>query len=127
MVHLRELHSAYSDRAQFLFVAVSEAGHELPPAIRRSVEPAGTAGPHETRRRILRAGMQHYGLPFPFLVDSEDKEVERLYSAYPERLVLVDEGGRVAWDSRIVPYVSLDWDVLKSKLAEQARPAAPDL
>lgn len=96
MVHLRHLHEAYGDRVEFLFVAIHEAPHPLSEEIARVVE--GQAAPAAAKERscqVLRAGMKHYHLSFPCLLDSAAREVEKLYTAWPLRLVLVDIDGRI--------------------------------
>lgn len=100
MVHVRQLHQKYGGQAQFLFIYVSEAGHELPVELRPFAEPPGA--PEGSRLRLLprvRAGRKHFDLRFPCLIDNEPYEVETLYRAYPSRLILVDRAGRIALDS----------------------------
>jgi hypothetical protein len=100
VVHVRRLHEKYRDRAQFLLVYVSEAGHELPSELRPFAEPPGAS--EGSRLRLLprvRAGQKHFDLRFPCLVDNEQNEVETLYRAYPSRLILVSSAGRIVLDS----------------------------
>ena len=112
MVTLRQLHEKYSDRAQFLFVYIRDAGHELPEAMRSlAEEPDVPAEPRVRRRkrefviprpRLLkraRAGRKFFGLHFPCLLDNEDKEVELQYTAFPKRMLVVDPAGRIVVDS----------------------------
>ncbi len=97
---MRQLHEKYGGRAQFLFVYISEGGHELPAELRPFAEPAGA--PEGSRLRLLqrvRAGRKHFDLRFPCLIDNEQNEVENLYRAYPSRMVLVNSAGRIAVDS----------------------------
>lgn len=111
MVHVRQLHEKYGSRAQFLFVYISEAGHEYPEKLRPFAEPPGA--PEGSRLRLLprvRAGKKHFDLRFPCLIDNEKNEVETLYRAYPTRLVIVDIAGRIALDSGAVSLQSTYWE-----------------
>ena len=100
MVHVRQLYEKHGGRAQFLFVYVSEAGHELPEELRPFAAPPDA--PEGSRQRLqprVRAGRKHFDLRFPCLIDDEQNQVEMLYRAYPSRLILVDRAGRIALDS----------------------------
>lgn len=111
MVHLRQLHEKYGGRAQFLFIYISEAGHEYAEELRPFAEPPGAE--EGSRLRLLpriRAGMKHFDLRFPCLIDNEKDDVETLYRAYPTRLVIVDSAGRIALDSGTISLQSSYWE-----------------
>ncbi len=96
---MRELQRAHGGHAAFLFIHIKEAGHrisELTSVYRDAALDASS--PADRPRRIARA-MQHYGLTFPCLLDTEDGRVRRAYGAWPERLVIVDRDGRIALDA----------------------------
>lgn len=100
MVHVRQLHEKYGNIAQFLFIYISEPGHELPEELAPFAEPPDA--PPGSRLRLLprvRAGRKHFALRFPCLIDNEKGEVEVLYNAWPKRYVLVDTDGRVVLES----------------------------
>jgi hypothetical protein len=127
VVHLRRLYEAHSGHAAFLFVYITEPPqHTLPEALRRVAGDSAPADPAAKRRRIIREGLRHFGLPFPCLLDTEDKQVEGLYRAFPRRYVLVDAEGRVAMDSGRDPGAPVRWEEIDSWLGEQARPAGHD-
>lgn len=97
---LRRLHHAFQDRVEFFFVQVRNAPHPLPDRLadafrRAGVEPASGGD----RREQARLGAAVMGIPFPCLVDTPAAEVESLYDAWPERLVIVGADGRVALDA----------------------------
>lgn len=97
---MRQLHEKHGSHAQLLFVYVSEAGHELPAELRPFAEPPGAA--EGSRLRLLpraRAGKKHFELRFPCLIDNVLNEAEKLYRAYPSRLILVNSVGRIVLDS----------------------------
>jgi hypothetical protein len=128
VVHLHQLHKDFGDRVQFLFVAVRDAQHSLHPELQHVAEAANSVGTRAKRQLILQAGMKHYQLSFPCLVDTEEHEVEKQYrGAHPLRIVLVDRQGQRVFDSGPVPYVPLRWDKIDSWVKAQGRssPALP--
>lgn len=131
MGHLRALHQGYGDRASFLFVYISEAGHSipeqdevlknagLPPAILRTDSTDDPQEPTETpqaRSRRLVTLLHHYDLRMPCLLDTDQKEVQQAYSAWPQRLVLIDRHGRVAWDGGWGVPNGLDYDAAEEQM-----------
>jgi peroxiredoxin len=96
---VRRLYESHKHQAQFLFVYVREAGHQVP-----DLEPIYSAAglsvdePADQVKRIELAS-RHYGLTMPFLLDTEDNRAERDYDAYPKRLVVIDREGRIALDA----------------------------
>jgi len=88
---IRRLHKEYGDRANFLFVHVTDAGHDNPEL-------------SEFMRRIglpdsARAGIDKYQFDFPCLDARYTRKVEYTFSAWPQRLVILDAAGDVHWDS----------------------------
>jgi hypothetical protein len=105
---LRRLHREYGDRVNFLFVHISDAGHDNPELV-------------EFMRRIrlpdsARAGIDKYQFDFPCLDARSARRVESMYSAYPQRLVILDGAGDVDWDS----YPGANPGGLRLDLAEAA-------
>jgi hypothetical protein len=122
VVHLCRLHQTFGDRVQFLFVYVSDSNHDLPLELQRIADAAEPADPWAKRRRIAQAGMKHFRLDFPCVVDTPEREVEKLYyDAYPLRVVVVDREGRAVLDTGRVPYFPLGWEQIGSCLEEQGR------
>jgi hypothetical protein len=84
---LNQLYQAYKDRAEFLFVYISEAPHPglLPPP-----KPG-----EEFLGRIPR-GLRYFNISFPCLLGNQ--ALEKAYTPFPERLLIVDRSGRIALD-----------------------------
>jgi hypothetical protein len=95
---VHQLEQAYEGHAAFLFIHVADAGHELPELLALYRDAGLDAHSAADRPRRLARAMQHYGLTFPCLED-RDGEVRRAYGAWPERLVIVDRDGRIAFDA----------------------------
>jgi hypothetical protein len=94
VAHLNLLYRAYQDRAEFRFVAVTEAGHRI-----RGLDFQSAAGESPRRRRAaVRGAAETLGLAVPGVVDGPDERVMRAYRAFPRRLVVVDRQGRIALD-----------------------------
>jgi Iodothyronine deiodinase len=68
------------------------------------------------------------GIKFPAVVDDPQNTTERAYTAWPDRLYVIDRAGRVAYKSQAGPYGFHPQDVAKTleRLApsDQARPLA---
>ena len=60
-----------------------------------------------------------------WLLDGEDERVEKLYDAWPRRLVIVDANGRVAFDAG--HGIKKPWDVREIERQLRAGGAAGDL
>jgi hypothetical protein len=98
VAEIERLHRAYKDRAAFLFVNITEAGHRIP-GLEFVIDPATPSGPDpldDRRRRVDRA-LRQTNMTLPGVLDFE-QAVEAAYDAYPTRLVAVDADGKVALD-----------------------------
>jgi len=110
MSDLIALSRTYEDRVAFLFVVIRDAGHPEAgsPAHSRRLGP--DASP-EKKLQLICEGLAHYGIPFTTLIDSGGA-VERAYSAFPKRLVVVDPDGVIAYDGgRGAGGGPSDWDL----------------
>ncbi|MHB1424124.1 MAG: hypothetical protein ACYC3I_13185 [Gemmataceae bacterium] len=110
VVHLRQLHEKYGGRAQFLFVYIREAGHMFPVSLPEATE--SDDAPLDPQLHLVnrvRAGIKHFGLRFPCLLDNEHEEIQRRYSAYPKRMLVVDPAGRIVVDSGNSPRTPFPW------------------
>jgi hypothetical protein len=89
---LKALHQKYRDRAEFLFIYITEGPHPdpLPPP----------ANPEDFQARIRR-GLRHFGLPFICLLDNPDARVQTAYSVFTQGLIIVDRRGRIALDAGV--------------------------
>lgn len=99
---LAELEQLYQDernRAAFLFVNVTEAGHEVP-GYEFVIEGTalGRPQPEAVRRERTAKALAKAGLTMPAVTDADDGPTERAYDAFPLRVVVVDADGRLALD-----------------------------
>ena len=85
---MNRLYQTYDDSVEFLFVYVREGPHRdmLPPA-------AAAEGIWE---KIAR-GLDRYKISFPCLMGN--REIEKAYTPFPERLVILDRDGRIILDA----------------------------
>ena len=62
--------------------------------------------PRDEQERASVAGVcvRRLGIKFPSLLDSFDNQVETAYTGWPDRLYLIERGGRVAFKSRPGPF-----------------------
>jgi hypothetical protein len=92
---LGRLYTAHKGRAEFFFVSLREAGHEMP-GLEFLVEDDGRVTPRQRRERTAKA-IRLKGFPLPALFDVDDKASDD-YKAFPLRLVAVGAGGTVELD-----------------------------
>jgi hypothetical protein len=107
VVHLRQLHEQYGDRAQFLFVYIHEGPHDFPMSAPESAD-----APPDSRSALVQrvgAGIRRFDLYIPCLLDNEQREVESLYHAYPLRMLVVDPAGCIVVDSGAAPWNPFPW------------------
>jgi len=101
-VSLRDLYAEYNDRVQFLLVYIREAhpvdGWDL--GSKNRIRDPQTI---EERRKV--AGTCEVALQYGITtyVDEMDDAVMRVYAAWPERLYLIGEDGRVLYASGLGP------------------------
>ncbi|PYX85576.1 MAG: deiodinase [Acidobacteria bacterium] len=64
------------------------------------------ASPKSEEERALVAGacVRKLGIQFPAVVDEFGNSTERQYTAWPDRLYLIDATGRVAYKSKPGPF-----------------------
>jgi hypothetical protein len=56
------------------------------------------------RAGVADACVRNLGIEMPAVVDGVDNTVENAYTAWPDRLYVIDREGRVAWKSGAGPY-----------------------
>lgn len=74
----------------------------------------------EERTCIAKQCVEDLKLEIPALVDGEENAVDRAYSAWPDRLYLIDRDGRVAFKSEPGPF-GFDPDDLRAAIAASLR------
>lgn len=92
---LEQLYQDFKDRMSFLLVQIHEAGHDI-----QALDAALRDFPKTTpnRRERARRAMEVLNLTMPGVTDGPDRAIEQAYSAFPKRLVVLDENGRRAVD-----------------------------
>lgn len=58
----------------------------------------------EERTKLATECIRDLGIKFPALVDDFDNSVEKAYTAWPDRLYVIDIEGRVAYKSQAGPF-----------------------
>jgi peroxiredoxin len=62
--------------------------------------------PRSTPQRlaIARDFVKRFGYPLPMVVDPIENRANQIYAGWPERLVIIDEQGRVAYKGKPGPF-----------------------
>jgi len=104
---LNKLYRDCRDRAAFYIVYIEEAhpidAWQLDDNIKDDVLIGSTK---TTDERYTAAGIcvKNLGIELPALVDDLDNRTERAYTAWPDRLYVVDRDGRIAYKSAAEPF-----------------------
>ena len=69
---------------------------------------------------VAESCVRTLGIRFPALIDGIDNTVERLYTGWPDRLLLIDRDGRVVYKSAPGPF-----GFTPAKLEEALQSATP--
>jgi type I thyroxine 5'-deiodinase len=93
----------------------------LPSNVKDGVLFASPASDTE-RKSTATACVRNLGIHIPAVLDSIDNRVERAYTGWPDRLYLIDRGGRVAFKSAPGPFGFSPRDL--EKALEQLTPAS---
>ena len=100
---LEKLAQTYKGKVDFLLIYIREAHPDSTVPLNKDGKPVlekieQTNDVKERMRRAeeLRAELK---LTFPAVVDKEDNKVNAAYAGWPERLVVVDKDGKVAYKS----------------------------
>lgn len=101
------MYRQYRERAAFYVVYIQEAhpsdAWQMPSNVREKVVFAAPKSLAE-RGEVAGACVRKLGIEIPALVDGFDDAVERAYTAWPDRLYVLDQQGRVAWKSAPGPF-----------------------
>ncbi|MCW5977678.1 MAG: hypothetical protein KIT09_06355 [Bryobacteraceae bacterium] len=101
------MYSEYGDRAAFFVVYIQEAHPtdlwQLPVNVREEVLFASPKTSDE-RAGVAAACVRDLGIKLPALLDQIDDSTEKAYTAWPDRLYVIDREGRVAYKSRPGPF-----------------------
>lgn len=101
------MYRRYGERARFLTVYIKEA-HPTDEWQMDSNEKENVCypQPHTTAARVAIAGdfVERFKYAMPLLVDPIDNPANEAYAGWPERLYVVDEGGRIAYKGGMGPF-----------------------
>jgi type I thyroxine 5'-deiodinase len=104
---LNRLFRDYQDRVAFYIVYIAEAhpidAWQVDDNLKDDVLVASTT---TTDERYLAANLcvKNLGIELPALIDEPDNRVEHAYTGWPDRLYVIDRGGRVAYKSAAGPF-----------------------
>jgi len=104
---LNRLYRAYHDRVAFPVVYIEEAhpidAWQLEDNVKDGVlfKSSQTA---DERDEVAHLCVVKLGIEMPALVDEPDNRVERAYTAWPDRLYVIDSAGRIAYKSQAGPF-----------------------
>jgi Iodothyronine deiodinase len=93
------LHARYKDKAHIYVVYIREAH----PDQERNKFNVPQPKEMEERRKVARDFVRALKLSIPVLVDAMDDHVGKAYSAWPDRLYVIDANGKVALKGGIGP------------------------
>ena len=91
---IQRLYWKYRESARFVFVCVRDAGHPNP-----NLDEFLRTRPGQDQSSRIRNALDYYAIEMPCVIDGDDRRIEGMYSAYPERLLIIDSEGIVYWDS----------------------------
>jgi hypothetical protein len=102
-----KLYQDYRDRAEFLQVYIREAhpNDEWQMAANRR-DNVIYLQPQTRAERIAIANdyIQRLHVPLPFAVDDMDNHANLIYGAWPERIYIIDESGRIVYRGGLGPF-----------------------
>ena len=122
MPALNKLYDQYRDRVEFLVVYITEAHPsdvwQMPSNLRDKVV---FASPRDEEERSAVAGtcVRKLGIEIPAVLDEFGNSTEAAYTAWPDRLYLIDASGRVVFKSKPGPF-GFNPDDLQSALKKLA-------
>lgn len=98
---MEQLYQNYKDRAQFLLVYIREAHPDSILFVTKdgeeTLEQIEQTETFQARSAIAQVCFETLKLSFPTVVDGEDNEVNKIYAGWPDRFVIVDSDGRIAY------------------------------
>jgi hypothetical protein len=104
---LNALYKEYRDRVAFHVIYIQEAhpidAWQVNDNLKDDVLVKSTTTAEE-RDRVADVCLAKLGIELPALIDEPDNRVERAYTAWPDRLYVVDQSGRIAYKSAAGPF-----------------------
>ena len=107
MPALNRLYREYRDRVEFYVVYIQEAhpidAWQVADNLKDDVLVATTKTADE-RYQVAGVCITKLGIELPALIDGPDNRVERAYTAWPDRLYVIDREGLIAHKSAAGPF-----------------------
>jgi type I thyroxine 5'-deiodinase len=104
---LNALYKQYRDRVAFHVVYIQEAhpidAWQVDDNLKDDVLVKSTATADE-RDHVAGVCLAKLGIELPALIDEPDNRVERAYTAWPDRLYVIDRSGKIAYKSAAGPF-----------------------
>jgi type I thyroxine 5'-deiodinase len=104
---LNALYKEYRDRVAFHVVYIQEAhpidAWQVSDNLKDDVLVKSTETA-EQREQVAGVCLAKLGIELPALIDEPDNRVERAYTAWPDRLYVIDQSGRIAYKSGAGPF-----------------------
>jgi len=111
-VRLDELAKTYGDKVRFFSVYIREAHAENEDQVIRNLDEDvifEQPQSEDERAEIAAVCMLRYNFSFPMLMDGMANEAEEKYQSWPDRLYLIDAGGKIAYQGGLGPlYFDVD-------------------
>jgi type I thyroxine 5'-deiodinase len=111
------LYESYKDRVAFYVVYIQEAHPtdlwQLPSNVRDGVLFASPRSDEERTSTALSC-VRKLGIRIPAVLDQIDNPTERAYTAWPDRMFLIDRNGRVVFKSAPGPFGFSTRDLARS-------------
>lgn len=107
MGDIAQIYADYKDHADFLTIYVREAHPTDEWQMKSNVkEDVCYAQPKTLEQRVAIANdfVQRYKYEVPFGIDDMKNRANDAYSAWPERIYILDENGRIAYRGGIGPF-----------------------
>ena len=104
---LNRLYREYRDRVEFYVVYIEEAHPVDSWQVSDNLEDdvlVTTTKTADERYKVTGLCLTKLGIELPALVDEPDNRVERAYTAWPDRLYVIDRDGLVAHKSAAGPF-----------------------
>jgi hypothetical protein len=115
---LNKLYEQYRDKVEFLVVYITEAHPSDVWQMESNVkEKVVFASPRNEDERASVAGscVRKLGIEIPALLDEFGNSTENAYTAWPDRIYVIDRNGKVAYKSKPGPF-GFKSDELKAAL-----------
>ncbi len=113
---LQNAFEKYGDKADFVWVYISEA-HAIDDARPSKDVKIMEHTTLEERTKVAKGAAESLGLKIPLLVDDMENTLAEAYSAHPDRIFVLDAGGKVAYSGGRGPF-GFDVDEMVAALAD---------